>query len=344
MHDIPIVSKIASIFIYNARLLFLAYYHNTEDEQTLGEREMSRMYESEVRKYLSNDSKNYFEELTQIRAYALDGSKKYKSTVYSIKESPIGTVQFNSILYPIEHIKNFFAALAVRLETHLRSKLLFVSNLDSLGIEFNKIEDTPLLNKTGHSIADTPQLERFKSWFLKELLTSSSEYHRFFVKDVSDDGIRFKKSGVQRFLADLNVFAELLGNAINLYSGGPLRGTELSLILYKNTSTKDRSLIYNKDAEMFFVTTDYDKSRNITQRERKSYRYVVPMLSRMIIVFVAAVLPLRDYIYRHHHGDEMFDNPFLFARNHSSVGSYSFSIRLRRETAAHFRQGLSLDA
>ena len=164
------------------------------------------------------------------------------------------------------------------------------------------------------------------------------------MKDVSDDGIRFKKSGVQRFLADLNVFAELLGNAINLYSGGPLRGTELSLILYKNTSTKDRSLIYNKDAEMFFVTTDYDKSRNITQRERKSYRYVVPMLSRMIIVFVAAILPLRDYIYRHHHGDEMFDNPFLFARNHSSVGSYSFSIRLRRETAAHFRQGLSLDA
>ena len=69
---------------------------------------------------------------------------------------------------------------------------------------------------------------------------------------------------MQRFLADLNVFAELLGNAINLYSGGPLRGTELSLILYKNTSTKDRSLIYNKDAEMFFVTTDYDKSRNIT--------------------------------------------------------------------------------
>ena len=156
MHDIPIVSKIASIFIYNARLLFLAYYHNTEDEQTLGEREISGMYESEVRKYLSNDSKNYFEELIQIRAYALDGSKKYKSTVYSIKESPIGTVQFNSIPYPIEHIKNFFAALAVRLETHLRSKLLFVSNLDSLGIEFNKIEDTPLLNKTGHSIADTP--------------------------------------------------------------------------------------------------------------------------------------------------------------------------------------------
>ena len=117
---------------------------------------MSKIYESEVRKYLSNDSKNYFEELIQIRAYALNGSKKYKSTVYSIKESPISTVQFNSILYPIEYIKNFFAALAVRLETYLRSKLLFVSNLNSLGIEFNKIEDTPLLNKTGHSIADTP--------------------------------------------------------------------------------------------------------------------------------------------------------------------------------------------
>ena len=126
----------------------------------------------------------------------MDGSKKYKSTDYSIKESPVGTMQFNSIPYPIEHIKNFFASLAVRLETYLRSKLLFISNLDSLRIEFNKIEDTPLLNKTGHSIADTPQLERFKSWFLKELLTEGSKHYRIFVKDISDGRIRFKQSGV----------------------------------------------------------------------------------------------------------------------------------------------------
>ncbi|KAF1980665.1 hypothetical protein K402DRAFT_315441, partial [Aulographum hederae CBS 113979] len=101
---------------------------------------------------------------------------------------------------------------------------------------------------------------------------------------------------VQRFLADLNVFTELLANAINLYSGGPLRGTELNLILYKNTSIKDRSMLYNRDAQMFFVTTDYNKTKNITRKERFSYRYLTPMLSRIIIVLVAAVFPLRDYI------------------------------------------------
>lgn len=344
IYEVSLVSKIASMFIYDARLLFLAYYHDMEDREVLGERAMNEMYEREVRKYLSNDSKNYFEELTQIQAYSIMLGKQRKSTTYTIKESPTGTVQFNGVPYPIEHIKNFFSRLGVQLETHLKSKLLFVNHLDSLGIEFNRIEDTPLLNKTGNSIVDTPQLERFKSWFLRELLTEGSEYHRFFVKDIQNDRIRFKPSNVQRFMADLHVFVELLAIAINLYSGGPLRGTELNLILYKNTAIKDRSLIYNKDAEMFFVTTDYNKTKSITRKERLSYRYLVPMLSRIIIVYVAAILPLRDYLYRQHYKDEAFDNPYLLARNSGAVGSYSISIRLQKETAANFRIGLSLQS
>ena len=72
-------------------------------------------------------------------------------------------MEFNSIPYPIEHIRNFFTRLGVQLETHLKSKLLFVNQLDSLGIEFNRMEDLPPLNKTGSSIVDTPQLERFNS-------------------------------------------------------------------------------------------------------------------------------------------------------------------------------------
>ena len=256
------------------------------------------MYEEEVRKYLSNDSKNYFEELTQIRAYSLKLSKQYKSTTYTIKESPAGTVEFNSIPYPIDYIRNFFARLGVQLKTYLKSKLLFVNYLDSLSIEFNRIEDTPLLNKTGYSIVDTPQLERFKSQFLKELLTEGSEYNRFFVKDTQNSRIRFKRSNVQRFIADLNIFTELLANAINLYSSSPLRGTELNLILYKNTRIKDRSIMYNKDTKMFFITIEYNKTKNITRKDRLSYRYIIPILSRIIIVYIVAILPLRDYIYR----------------------------------------------
>jgi len=189
--DSSMVSKIASIFIYNSRLMFLAYYYAVEDKHVLNEHDMNRMYEKEVRKYLSNDSKNYFEELTQIRAFSLKLAKQHKSTTYTIKESPAGTVEFNGVPYPIEHIKNFFMRLGVQLEGQLKSKLLFVDNLDMLGIDFSRIEDTPLLNKTGQSIVDTPQLERFKSWFLQELVKENSAYNRFFVKDVQGGRIRF---------------------------------------------------------------------------------------------------------------------------------------------------------
>ena len=136
------------------------------------------------------------------------------------------------------------------------------------------------------------------------------------------------------------VFTELLANAINLYSGGPPRGTKLNY--YKNTRIMDRSMMYNGDAGMFFITTDFNKTKNITRKGRLSHRYIIPMLSRIIIVYMAAILPLRGHIYRQHYWDEAFDNRYFLARNQGSVSLYSFSIRLQKETAGHFRKGLSL--
>ena len=103
-------------------------------------------------------------------------------------------------------------------------------------------------------------------------------------------------------------------------------------------------MLYNKDAGMFFVTTNYSKTDNITRKERLNYRYLTPTLSRIIIIYVAAVLPLRDYIYRQHYRDEQYDNPYLLGRNEGSVSSYSISLRLQKETATCFRKGLSLQA
>ena len=57
-------------------------------------------------------------------------------------------------------------------------------------------------------------------------------------------------------------------------------------------------MLYNKDVEIFFVTTDYNKTKNITRKDRLSYRYIIPILSRIIVIYIAAVLLLRDYIYR----------------------------------------------
>lgn len=338
--DSALASKLASVFIYNTRLLFVAYHYHRED----GREDGRPRYEKEVRKYLTNNSQNYFEELTQIRAYGLALSKQGKSTVYTIKESPRGTVEYNGMPYPIQEIKNLFARLTVALETHLTQKLLFIPHLDHLGIEFNRIADTPLLNKTGQSILDTPQLERFRTWFLQELLTAGSGLHRALVRDIVDGRIRFKRSAVQRLVADHHSFTELLGVDINLLSGGPLRGSELALLLFKNTRVKLKSLTYDKETGMFFVTTDYHKSQKITQRDRPTYRYLVPKLSRIIVAYIAAFTPLRDYLYQHHYGDGAFDNPYLLARNRGAVSSYSMSIRLQRETAGSFRKGLSLQA
>ena len=66
---------------------------------------------------------------------------------------------------------------------------------------------------------------------------------------------------------------------------------------------------------MFFVTTNYNKTNNITYKERVSYCYLTLILSRIIIIYVVAVLLLRDYIYCQHYRDKRYDNPYLLSRN-----------------------------
>ena len=90
--------------------------------------------------------------------------------------------------------------------------------------------------------------------------------------------ICFHRKNAHKFRQSLDNFTELLASSIYLFSGGPLRGTELTTILYKNIPIRNRSLINNTTESIFSITTDYYKGFNVTRREKINVRFLPPYL------------------------------------------------------------------
>ncbi|KAF2206143.1 hypothetical protein CERZMDRAFT_4826, partial [Cercospora zeae-maydis SCOH1-5] len=101
---------------------------------------------------------------------------------------------------------------------------------------------------------------------------------------------------IEQFNSYINNFTLYLSIAIYLFSGGPLRGTELTTIIFKNLETKSRSLLFNKEEQVFTIVTDYYKSKNITRKEKTNIRFLPPKLSKLIIVYILYIIPFKEYI------------------------------------------------
>ena len=268
-----------------------------------------------IQEDLSSTSRNYFEELTQLRAYTMRLSRSAVSTNYIIGESTPNTIDYNNISYPIDKMREFFAHISNKLEVLLLRDLLVMKNIADTEIPFWDIIDTPLLRRVNDSITDVPVLARFKTFFLEQLLTPNTPYNKIFVRTIRDDNsISFNKRNVQKFTQSLDSAIELLAIAIYLFSGGPLRGTELTTILYKNIPVRNRSLMFHTTQGIMCITTDYYKSLNVTRREKTNVRFLPPNLSKLLIVLVTLVLPFRDYLEEHHYGNGGFNCAYLLAK------------------------------
>ena len=315
------ISKLTSMFIYNSRLFFIAYYFTREepreesieeiededeDEQLESNRRIDTIIAKDIKKLLTNNSNNYFEELTQLRSYTRALDRNTISENFSISEIKPNVIEYNNLEYPITTLREFFNYLLTTLETTLKTKLLGLESFDTLNINYRNINDTSLLNKTDNSIRDLSEFTSFKTYFLTNLLTPNTYYNSTLVRSINSttNKIVFIKARIEEFNSNINYFLELLSIAFNLLSGGPLRGTELNKLIYKNIATKRRSLLYIKDENIFRITSDYYKSRNIKQQDIYNYRFIPPRLSRVTLIYLLTIIPFKDYIYKEYYKEE----------------------------------------
>ena len=339
------IGKITSILIYNSRLVTIGYFYYLEIEDNIDSKTLDSSLKDFITSYLSINSKNYFEFINTLRPYLLALSKEVESTNFSIIETKEDIIEVEGIEYPIIKVKSFFRDILKKLEFILLYKLLNIESISTLNINFSSIDDNMLLNKVDNSIRD---LEVFRSlketpYLLNQVLTTNTFFNKALFKRIKDNNtIEFKANNIEKYNSKINSFIEYLTLAIYLLGGSPLRGTELTSILYKNIKGKKRSLLYNRDINLISISTSYYKSFNITRKEKNNLRYLLLLLSKIIIIYIVYIIPFKEYILKVHFNLEDYNTPYLLVRDNKTLPSNSISRILKRETSLYFNKGLML--
>ena len=341
------IGKITSIIVYNTRLVFLGHFYLKElEEEDIGnpkEREVELL--NFLDNNLSNTSKNYFEFISTLRPYILALNREVSSTNYLIREVRPNIFELDSIEYPIESISILFNNIINKLEDLLVNKLLGISSIDSLGINFKDLNDSSLYNKIGESIRDIEEVRSLKDkspYFLEQLLEKNTYYNRTLLKGIRGNSIIFKSRAIETFNRNINNVIEYLALAIYLTSGGPLRGTELPTIIYKNIESVTRSIIYNNKDGLISITTNYSKTKNITRKEKSTLRFLSPRLSKLLIVYILYIIPFKEYILEYYYNNPNFSTPYLLVKDSTVITTNTLSRILKRESALLFRKGLTI--
>lgn len=340
------IGKLASIIIYNSRLATIGYYYYKEISEDLESSKLEEEIEGFLKRYLTSSSKNYFEFISTLRPYILALSKEATSTNFLIIESKPNIIEVNSIEYSIDNIKIFFKEVFYKVENTLVEKLLGLNSIEDLALDFTRINDTPLLKRVGDSILDLEVNTnyKYKPYFINELLTPNTYYNKRLFKGIKDNKIIFKRNKIEKFNSDINKFLEYLAIAIYLFSGGPLRGTELTTILFKNIDSKSRSILFNKDDYILTITTDYYKSKNITRKERVNIRYLPPLLSKLIVIYILYIIPFKEYILEEVYNLENYNTSYLLVKDNKPLTSNVISRVINKESSRLFNKGLTLSS
>lgn len=340
------IGKLTSIIIYDSRLATIGYYYYKEISEDLESSKLEEEIEGFLKRYLASSSKNYFEFISTLRPYILALSKEATSTNFLIIESKPNIIEVNSTEYSIDNIKIFFKEVFYKVENTLVEKLLGLNSIEDLALDFTGINDTPLLKRVGDSILDLEVNSnyKYKPYFITELLTPNTYYNKRLFKGIKDSKIIFKRNKIEKFNSDINRFLEYLAIAIYLFSGGPLRGTELTTILFKNIDSKSRSILFNKDDYILTITTDYYKSKNITRKEKVNIRYLPPLLSKLIVIYILYIIPFKEYILEEVYNLANPNTPYLLVKDNKPLTSNVISRIINKESSRLFNKGLTLSS
>ena len=87
-------------------------------------------------------------------------------------------------------------------------------------------------------------------------------------------------------------FLEMMMVLVHITGGLPARGTELASIKYSNALNGQRDVYISKG--LVYILTQYNKSEAVTERPKLIARFLPYRVSRLIIAWVADVLPFRE--------------------------------------------------
>jgi len=340
--DEGFISKLGSKILYNARLYFIGFINQALE--TTPNLDLEGFYKENSIRLIKNTSSNYFEEILNIRAYSLKINKDLESINRLILEIDSNTILVYNKKYIITGLKELNLSLLIKLKNILFNDLISLDSNILPKLNLDNIEDNSFLNTPTVYIIDNINLESIQDFLLKLLLNPKSSLYRKYIKKIDPelDIPVFRVSTIANFYNKRRDFLKILGLAIYISSGSPLRGEELVSIIFRNTRDKTRDIIFKKEYNLMEISTSYYKSYNITRKNKINIRFLSPTLSIILFYYLIYIVPFYDYLNIYYLNKEEVSYLLLEDRGKPFTGA-TISNTLFKESSAFFREGLTLN-
>ena len=253
--------------------------------------------ESYHKKYLTVDQFTVYAEIQHYRAYARRMNAR-RIRGHHIEEVNDDLIRFDGEDIRISEWKRLFHHLINECEALLYNQLLFIHpNELSAQINLDALHDD--IHERSHDWWfqnwHANRLDAYNTFLIHRLIDPTTALGKSFGRRGAS-GIELEPIKTQEWLRTRMEFLKTLALAIHLTSGSPVRGSEILMVIYKNSSMFMRDIYIDNNTKLVRMLTRYGKMRATTGQECPTVRFVNRRLSRLIIHYLVIALPFSNHL------------------------------------------------
>ena len=143
-------------------------------------------------------------------------------------------------------------------------------------------------------LTNHPYSQVYKDFLLQQILQTRELASEWF--SVQDGKLILNQRIASEYLALTDQFLRPLMLFIHMASGAPARGSEITLILARNSMKNQRNLFLDPRSQLFLIRLKYSKTFNKSNIERDALRVIPQSLSFMILIYLVFIEPFTFYL------------------------------------------------
>lgn len=205
-------------------------------------------------------------------------------------------------------------------------------------LDYNKINDSKANRTPLEDITNNSYLNNYKLALIKRYYNKNTTIYSFFNnKKPLENNITSYYKKINKFLIDL------LFN-IYLLSSSPLRGKELTLIRFRNTSIGGiRNIFLDKGTNLIAIdTTSLNKSRDLNLLSNTNIRYLPRRLTNIVLYYTIFIIPFIEYLNIEVLNTTRLDSRLFTTPYNKNLSVLTLSTNLKTITKKYFRTSFSI--
>jgi len=253
-------------------------------------------------------------------------------------------IKYESIELNINKLKEFFNILYKNAFELLLNDLLFLNEDEiSPDLNLNNLKDIPLNNTNDFLFLNhNEKLRKFDTFLLKRLYNSNDKLSQLFGK-IENHQYIFDNNKLNIYLNNRTLFLKYLLLLLHLFSGPPVRGTEIITLKIKNESFKlNRNIYIDEKSHLFYAIIYYHKNLSMSNMYSRNIKFFSNEISRLLLLYLVIEYPFYQYILAKNQPQNLGTMNYLFEAKNTIFSSELLGRFLREQSLIHLNHDISI--